>query len=167
MAGSSTAGSVSGCSTIEVTPPAAAARAADFSVSLVSKPGSPVFVLVWGRAERTELAAILDALRRLLPPAPPNAPGPFALSEKGALEALVRQAALEPIRDGYLEAPFEFRDRESLLRANLASGPATLAIRTSGEDAVREAVLEAFAPFRTAHGGYRIETEWRYVTAEA
>ena len=40
--GSSITGSVSGCTTMEVTPPAAAARAADFSVSLVSAPGSPV-----------------------------------------------------------------------------------------------------------------------------
>jgi hypothetical protein len=52
-------------------------------------------------------------------------------------------------------------------RSNIASGPATLAIRTSGEDAVRQAALQAAAPFRTADGGYRIETEWRYVTARA
>ncbi len=45
MAGSSTTGSVSGCSTTEVTPPAAAALAADFSVSLGSEPGSPVLTL--------------------------------------------------------------------------------------------------------------------------
>ena len=133
----------------------------------VAKPGSPVFVLVWGRQDRTELAAILGALRRLLPPAPPDAPGPFALSEEGALETLVAQAGLEPIDGGYIDAPFEYRDEESLLRAMLASGPATLAIRTSGEDAVRQAALEASAPFRTAHGGYRIETEWRHVTVRA
>jgi hypothetical protein len=54
-----------------------------------------------------------------------------------------------------------------LLRATLSSGPATLAIRTSGEEAVRQAALDAAAPFRTAHGAYRIETEWRYVTARA
>lgn len=133
----------------------------------VAKPGSPVFVLVWGRQDRTELVAILSALRPLLPPARPDARGPFALSEKGVLEALVRQAGLEPIDDGYIEAPFEHPDEGALLRAHLASGPATLAIRTSGEDAVRRAAIDAFAPFRTTHGGYRIETEWRYVTAKA
>jgi len=42
MAGSSMAGSVSGWTTMAVTPPAAAARLADFSVSLGSAPGSPV-----------------------------------------------------------------------------------------------------------------------------
>jgi SAM-dependent methyltransferase len=133
----------------------------------VAKPGSPVFILVWGRQDRTELASILAALRPLLPPAPPDAPGPFALSEEGALETLVTQAGLEPVDGGYVDAPFEYSDEESLVRATLASGPATLAIGTSGEDAVRRAALEATAPFRTAHGGYRIETEWRYVTTRA
>lgn len=146
--------------------------AADPSAALreagrVAKPGAPVHVLVWGRESRTELVAILRALRPLQPPAPPDAPGPFALSEEGALEALVREAGLEPLDAGYLEAPFEYHDEETLLHATLASGPATLAIRTSGEDAVQEAALEAAAPFRTADGGYRIETEWRYVTARA
>lgn len=133
----------------------------------VANAGAPVFVLVWGRPHRTELATILGALRPLLPPAPADAPGPFALSEEGALEALVTQAGLEPVDDGYIDAPFQYRDDESLLRAMLASGPATLAIRTSGEDAVREAALDASAPYRTGDGGYRIETEWRYVTARA
>ena len=131
----------------------------------VAKPGAPIFALVWGRESHTELVSMLRALRPLLPPAPPDAPGPFALAEEGALEVLVRQAGLEPVDAGYIDAPFEYSDEESLLHATLASGPAALAIRTSGEDAVRRAVLDASAPFRTAHGGYRIETEWRYVTA--
>lgn len=141
--------------------PAAALRQA----GRVAKPGAPVHVLVWGRESRTELAAIVRALRPLLPPAPPDAPGPFALSEEGALEALVQKAGLDPVDAGYIEAPFEYRDEAELLRATLASGPAALAIRTSGENPVRRAVLAAAAPYRTTDGGYRIETEWRYVTA--
>jgi SAM-dependent methyltransferase len=129
----------------------------------VARPGGRVFSLVWGRQERTELAAILRALRPLLPPAP----GPFALSEEGALDELVSTAGLEPTDAGYIEATFEYRDQETLLRATLASGPAILAIRTSGEEAIRNAALGATAPFRTADGAYRIETEWRYVTAQA
>jgi SAM-dependent methyltransferase len=133
----------------------------------VAVPGGRVFALVWGRQERTELAAILRALRPLLPPAPADAPGPFVLSDEGALDELARIAGLEVTDDGYIEAIFEYRDQETLLRATLASGPAILAIRTSGEDAVRNAAFEATVPFRTADGAYRIETEWRYVTAQA
>ena len=58
--GSSTAGSVSGCTTIEVTPPAAAARAADFSVSLGSAPGSPVLTRRSIRPGRQHRAVAVD-----------------------------------------------------------------------------------------------------------
>jgi hypothetical protein len=84
-----------------------------------------------------------------------------------ARRLLDSKACLQPIDDGYIETPFEYADEEPLLRALLASGPATLAIKTSGEDAVRHAVLGACAPFGSADGGYRIETEWRDVTAKA
>jgi SAM-dependent methyltransferase len=131
----------------------------------VAKPGGTVLALVWGREEHTEFVAVLRALRPLLPPAPPDAPGPFALSYPGALEALLERSGLTPSDDGYIDATFEYPDEATLLKANRASGPSVLAERTAGEAALTQAVLDAFGPFRTASGAYRIETEWRYVTA--
>jgi SAM-dependent methyltransferase len=131
----------------------------------VVKAGGKVHVVVWGREEHTELVALLRALKPLLPPAPPNAPGPFALSYPGTLEALVERAGLVPTDAGYVEASFFYRDDETMTAASRAAGPAILAERTSGEAALLAALRDAFAPFRTADGGYRVETEWRYVTA--
>jgi hypothetical protein len=133
----------------------------------VAKPGGTVHVVVWGREEHTELVAALRALGPLLPPAPVDAPGPFALSYPGALEALAEQACLTPTDDGYIEVTFEYTDSAALLKGNCSNGPVVLAARTSGEPAVVGAVREALAPFRTAAGAYRIETEWPYVTARA
>jgi SAM-dependent methyltransferase len=133
----------------------------------VAKPGATIFVLVWGREEQTELVALLRALRPLLPPAPPDAPGPFALSYPGALEALVERSGLAPTGEGYIEATFEYPDQPTLLKANRSAGVAVLAERTSGEAAVVDALRSALAPYRTASGAYRLETEWRYVTAKA
>jgi SAM-dependent methyltransferase len=131
----------------------------------VTRRGGKVFVLVWGREEQTELVAVLQALRPLLPPAPGGTPGPFALSEPGALEALVERSGLTPTRDGYIEFPFEYPDEQALLRGNRSNGPVVLAERTSGEAAVIDALRGAFDRYRTASGAYRIETEWRYVVA--
>jgi SAM-dependent methyltransferase len=133
----------------------------------VAKPGAIVHAVVWGRAEHTELATVLSALRPLLPPAPPDAPGPFALSYPGALEALVERSGLTPTDDGYIEITLDYPDEESLLRGSRANGPVVLAEQTSGEAAVIDGTRKAFAPFRTSSGAYRIETEWRYVTAKA
>lgn len=133
----------------------------------VAKPGAPVFVLVWGRPEKTELVAVLGTLQPLLPPSPPDAPGPFALSYEGALEKLVSAAGLIPKEAGYVEATFEYLDEDVCVRAMLSTGPAVLASRTSGEDVVRAALADAVSPFKTSTGGYRIETEWRYALATA
>jgi SAM-dependent methyltransferase len=133
----------------------------------VAKPDGAVHVVVWGREEHTELVAALRALRPLLPPARAGAPGPFALSYPGALEALAGRAGLTPIDDGYTEVTFEYPDETTLLKGTGSNGPAVLAERSAGEAAVVNALRDAFAAFRTASGAYRIETEWRYVTARA
>jgi SAM-dependent methyltransferase len=133
----------------------------------VARTGGIVHVVVWGREEHTELVAALRALGPLLPPAPPGAPGPFALSYPGALEALVEEAGLTVADDGYIELMFDYPDETALLKGNNSNGPVVLAERTSGEAAVTSAVRTALAPFRTVSGGYRMETEWRYVTATA
>jgi SAM-dependent methyltransferase len=133
----------------------------------VARPGGTVLAVVWGREEQTELVAVLRALRPLLPPAPEGAPGPFALSYPGALEELVAKSGLTLTAEGYFEATFTYPDEAAMLTANLAAGPAVLAARTSGEDAVAATLRDALAPFRTASGSYRIESEWRYVTAAA
>jgi len=133
----------------------------------VAKPGATILAIVWGREEHTEFVAVLHALRPLLPPAPPDAPGPFTLSYPGALESLVERSGLTPTDDGYVQATFEYPDEATLLKANLSAGPAILAARRSGEATVADALTTALAPFRTSSGAYRIETEWRYVTATA
>jgi SAM-dependent methyltransferase len=131
----------------------------------VARPGGTVHAVVWGREEHTELVAALRALRPLVPPAPPDAPGPFALSYAGARDALAERAGLTPTDAGYIEVTFEYPDQTALLKGNNSNGPVVLAERTSGEAAVVNSLRAALAPFRTATGAYRIETEWRYVTA--
>ena len=133
----------------------------------VTKPSGTVHVVVWGREEHTELTAALRAIRPLLPPAPSDAPGPFALSYPGALEAVIDQAGLAPNDYGYIEVTLDYPNETALLKGNGSNGPVVLAERTSGQAAVVQAVLGALAPFRNASGAYRIETEWRYVTAKA
>lgn len=99
--------------------------------------------------------------------AQPGAPGPFALSADGALEEFARGAGLTPRRVGEADCPLEYSDLETALRGLLAGGPVVRAIQTSGEARVREAVVEAIAPFRLSSGGYRLENSFLFMIATA
>ena len=107
----------------------------------------------------------LAALGSLLPPPPPGAPGPFALSFDGALEAVVAQAGMTPGNIEEVDCPWEYPDEKTALRGLLSSGPAIRAIQYAGEAAVREAIVKAIAPFKTASGRYLLRNKYRYLIA--
>jgi SAM-dependent methyltransferase len=132
----------------------------------VVRDGGRVVVATWGRPEDCEAANYLAALKPLLPPPPPGAGGPFALSDESTLRALVENADLAPVVVADVDCPWKLPDLTVALRALMSSGPVVLAIRTSGEAKVRAAVTEAIAPYRTSDGGYRIENKFRYLVAE-
>jgi SAM-dependent methyltransferase len=131
----------------------------------VVRSGGLVVVTTWGKPQDCDAAGHVAALEPLLPPAPPGAPGPFALSEENALRDLVLRAGLTPTDLGDIACPWQYADEATALRGMLSAGPVVLAIKTSGEARVRAAVLESIARYRTANGGYRLENEFRYVTA--
>ena len=54
-----------------------------------------------------------------------------------------------------------------MLRGQRSTPLAVLAERAVAKETVKEAILRAYAPYRTSSGGYRLEIEWRFVTATA
>jgi SAM-dependent methyltransferase len=133
----------------------------------VARKGGYVVAMVWGRPETCEAAGHLKAIGTLLPPPPPGAPGPFALSVDGALDKLMREAGLAPEGTFDVDAPWAYADLESALRGMLSAGPAIRAIRHSGEPQVAEAVAAAIKPYRTEPGGYLLRNQYRYVVARS
>ena len=142
-------------------------RAVLTEVRRVAKPGATVFIVVFGREERVELAAAWRALAPLLSRTAAGSPGPLALSTPGALDDLVRAVGLTVDDAGYFDGAFEFSDQATMLRGQRSGQVAVLAERAAGAKAITEAIINAVAPYRTASGGYRIEIEWRYLTATA
>jgi len=131
----------------------------------VTKPNGVVVVTVWGVAENCELAPYIAALGKCLPPPPPGAPGPFALSAPGALEALVGKAGLKPDGITTMKTTMSFPDRTIALRALTAAGVAERAIRHSGEQAVRAGIDEAIGNYRKPDGSYAFTNEWRFLVS--
>ena len=133
----------------------------------VGRSGAPIVIATWGRPEQCEAAAYVKAVGALLPPPPPGAPGPFALSEEGALEEFATRGGLTPGARREVLCVWAFPDEDTLLRGLKSTGFAVKAIDTAGEEQVTETVLEAVARYRTSDGGYRLENVFGYLVARA
>lgn len=131
----------------------------------VARPEAAVVIGIWGKRDECEAAAYVAALGALLPPLPPGAPGPFALSVDGALEGLAAQAGLTATHMSDVACVWDYPDEDTALRGLLSAGPARRAIQHAGEAAVSGTVLKSIAPFKTAAGGYRLRNTARYLIA--
>jgi SAM-dependent methyltransferase len=131
----------------------------------VTRKGGAVVVMVWGAADKCQLAPYLAAVGKCMPPPPPGAPGPFALSAPGALETLVGKAGLKPEDSAVVTTVMRFPDEATALRGLIAAGVVERAIRHSGEETVRSGIAAAIKPARQADGSYAFSNEWRFVIA--
>jgi SAM-dependent methyltransferase len=133
-------------------------------VRRVARPGAAVVIQVWGRPDRCDLTAMKRALAPLQPG--PRAAAP-ALWEPGVLEGLVGEAGLTPEWAFDVTWAYDYADAEALARGLMSPAPVDGAIRAAGEGAVRTAIVDALAPYRTPAGGYRLENEWHFLVARA
>jgi hypothetical protein len=81
------------------------------------------------------------------------------------LEALLEKAGLRPETRGSAPVAMRFADAATALRGLLAPGPATRAIRHSGEDPVRKGIADAVATYRQSDGSYLLRNEFQYVVS--
>jgi hypothetical protein len=103
-----------------------------------------------------EWAAVLGALKSIVPPPPPGTPGPFALSEERALRALAESVDLKPEEILDVVGAQRYPDLEIALRGLMSAGAAARALERAGEDTVRRAYTEVLQRFRQSDGSYRI-----------
>ena len=122
----------------------------------VLKPGGRVAIVTWGPPDEMEAASVVLALRPLSPPPPPRAPGPFALSDAGRLEAFAASAGFAPRETFVVRCDWSYPDEATAIRGLNSSGVAARAIEHAGEAAVSAAHAAALAPFRRDGGRYRL-----------
>ena len=102
-----------------------------------------------------------------MPPPPPGAPGPFALSNTAAVTAFAVAVGLEPVEIFDTPSPFCYPDLATALRGLGSSGVAARAVDAAGQDAVDDAHAAALAPYRQADGSYVISATFRSLIARA
>lgn len=133
----------------------------------ISKPCGRIVVLTWGNPQGMEAAAIVGALKPLLPPPPPGAPGPFALSDEGALRAFATTAGLTALEVSDVACQWHYKDLDTALRGLGSSGVAAKAAEHASVEAVNQSHAAALAPFRQDDGSYRLGASFRWLLAAA
>jgi SAM-dependent methyltransferase len=132
----------------------------------VTKSEGKLVIMTWGDPAKMDAASLVTALRPLMPPPPPGAPGPFALSDETALRKFATDAKLTPIETFDVDSPFTYSDEATGIRALNSSGVAARAMGNTSEAAVTDAHRKALAPFRQQDGSYRVSATFRCLLAE-
>jgi SAM-dependent methyltransferase len=131
----------------------------------VTRPDGRIVVLTWGSPQGMEAAAVVMALKPLLPPPPPGSPGPFALSDESALKTFAEGAGLTALGVSDVACEWHYGDLDTALRGLGASGVAARAAEHASVAAVDRAHEAALAPFRRDDGSYRLGATFRWLLA--
>lgn len=131
----------------------------------VTRSGGMIVIMTWGDPAGMEAASLIGAMKPLLPPPPPSAPGPFALSDETALRAFAVAGGLMPGEVFDVETHWSYPDEATGLRGLGSAGVAVRAIEHSGREAFIEAHRAALAPFRQPDGSFRIAARFRCLVA--
>lgn len=134
--------------------------AAVAEIARVLRPGGRVVVTVWGAPDANPwLSAVLDAVGEhvgmQIPP--PGIPGPFALSEAGALDGLLRDHGFDAVTIEGVEAPFRCASVEQWLQTVPAlAGPVAALLEALPAEMVDAIRVDAAAAVAAYVGGDEI-----------
>jgi SAM-dependent methyltransferase len=117
-------------------------------------------VVVWDTRATCDMTAVADAIAGLQPASAPSRDDPFAPERLGAL---LERAGFEVQTEATHEARMDLADLESAVQAMLSAAPFLAAAQLLGEPAVRSAIAESLAPFRTITGTYRLRNGFYFV----
>ncbi len=132
----------------------------------VLKDGGKLATMIWGNKEDCEAATYLKAVGSLLPPPPPGAGGPFALSENQLLEKILEETGFKILSNTDVPSVWKYADVDTALKGLLSSGPAARAIEHSGFEKVYETILQAVHPYIQPNGQVVYNNKFRVVIAE-
>jgi SAM-dependent methyltransferase len=126
-------------------------------------PGGRVLLLLWAPADQCEAGAYLQGLGQLMPPPPPGAPGPFALSDEDALRGLFDQARLDVTTIQDVSCEWTYRDEDTAIAGLECAGPVVRVAEHAGWDAVHQVTKGFLRTYRTDDGGYKVTNTFRFV----
>lgn len=122
--------------------------------------------MIWGNKEECEAATYLKAVGGLLPPPPPGAPGPFALSENSLLENILQEIGLKIELTADVPAEWNYPDVETALRGLVSAGPVARAVEHVGFEQAYATIASAVRPYVQPNGRVVYHNKYRIVVAK-
>jgi len=123
-------------------------------------------VMIWGNKEDCEALTYLKAIGSLLPPPPPGAGGPFALSENQLLEKTLEEVGFKIIANDDVNAIWDYQNTEIALKGLLSAGPVAKAIANSSFEKVSDAVTADIQAYIQQNGSVVYKNKYRVVICE-
>ena len=132
----------------------------------VLKDKGKLVVMIWGNKEDCEGLTYLKAIGSLLPPPPPGAAGPFALSENQLLEKTLEEVGFKIIANDDVTAIWDYPNTDIALKGLLSAGPVAKAIDNSSFENVYEAVAADIQQYIQQNGSVIYNNKYRVVICE-
>jgi ubiquinone/menaquinone biosynthesis C-methylase UbiE len=135
-------------------------------VKRVLKDNGKLVTMIWGNKEDCEAATYLKAVGSLLPPPPPGAPGPFALSENQLLEKILEEIDFRIIENTDVISVWDYPDTETALKGLMSAGPVARAIENSGFEKVYSTISNAIQSYTQTNGHVVYHNKFRVIISE-
>jgi ubiquinone/menaquinone biosynthesis C-methylase UbiE len=139
--------------------------AGDFTAALkeakrVLKPGGYLVIGIWDKPEFSDATNILKAISTLLPPPPAGTPGPFALSEEGKIESILKTINLQLFYQARVSCPFLYYSLENSVKSFMGTGPAAAALNKASALEVKQVIADAMMPYHLGNDLYHLENSF-------
>ncbi len=132
----------------------------------VLKPGGKLAAMIWGNKKDCEASSFLAALGSTLPPPPPGAAGPFALTENHLLESILQEVGFTIIENQDIVSVWDYPSFDTALKGLLSTGVTAKAVEYSGWEKVTQIVSESVQQFIQPNGHVVYNNKFRVVIAE-
>jgi len=126
----------------------------------VLKKGGRLVIGIWDKPETSDATQVLKAIGSLLPPPPPGAPGPFALSENGVIEGICNSIGLDIQFKTTAVCPFLYQNLQDAVKSFMGTGPAAAALNHNRASVVQDTVAGALKPFRLTDDLYFLQNQF-------
>lgn len=126
----------------------------------VLKPGGRLVIGIWDKPDASDATSLLKAIGSLLPPPPPGAPGPFALSEDGKIEGICENIGLKVVYQAKVPCPFLYHTLNDAVDSFMSIGPAAAAMGHASKNMVEDTIKAAFQPFHVADDKYFLQNQF-------